>query len=212
MKHNVINNSQDYQRSEFSLEGQFLGFIMERGKFKHLRIAVAEDELQIKLSKQARASLFRSLAKSPSLALRPSDSIQISGEKKLDQQTGQLKLKAHEVKKKDVACSPVCEASDPLCSLPHPSVEVLSAKAKAKTKILVCQKSGCLKKGGKRLLQELEVALRDRGLQDQVVIRQTGCLKHCSSAPNVVLTPCNKRVSGMKPNAIAALLEKLSLK
>lgn len=199
-----MDNSRDYQRSQFSLEGQFLEFVMERGKLKHLRIAVADYELQIKLSKQALASLVE---QSPTLVLRPWDSIQISGEKKLDQQTGELKLKAYHLKK-DVACLPESEASYPSCPLPHPSAKVLSVSPKAK--ILVCQKSGCLKKGGKRQLQELEAALRAHGLQDRVMIEPTGCMKHCSSAPNMVLKPGNKRLSGMKPEAIAALLENLT--
>ncbi|HEY9612113.1 MAG TPA: (2Fe-2S) ferredoxin domain-containing protein [Allocoleopsis sp.] len=49
----------------------------------------------------------------------------------------------------------------------------------------------------------------DRGLQDQVKIERTGCLKRCSQAPNVVLMPGKTRLSGMHPDAIATLIESL---
>lgn len=73
----------------------------------------------------------------------------------------------------------------------------------------MCQKSGYLKRGGKRLCQELEATLCDRGLQDQVKIERTGCLKRCSQAPNLVLMPGKTRLSGMHPDAIATLIENL---
>lgn len=74
---------------------------------------------------------------------------------------------------------------------------------------MICQKSGCLKKGGKRQRQAIENLLRDRGLHDSVTLQETGCLGKCSMAPNVVLMPGKKRLSGMKPEAIAEMLETL---
>jgi NADH:ubiquinone oxidoreductase subunit E len=82
--------------------------------------------------------------------------------------------------------------------------------ANPKLKLLMCQKSGCQKKGGKKHRQAIETLLRDRNLLDQVVIQETGCLGKCSLAPNLVLMPGKRRVSGMSPNAIVALLTTLS--
>ena len=75
-------------------------------------------------------------------------------------------------------------------------------------KIIVCQKSGCLKRGGKRLLSELEKMLCDRGLEDQVIIEFSySCLKCCSSAPNYILQIGNKEYKKLHPEAIVSLLE-----
>lgn len=76
-----------------------------------------------------------------------------------------------------------------------------------KEKILVCQKSGCLQQGGEGLCQALEQALCDRGLQNRVTIERTGCLKRCSSGPNLVSLLGKQFYSHIQPDAIAALLE-----
>lgn len=178
------------QASEFSLEGQFLGFADEgSGKLKYLRVAVETQELQIKLSKESRTCVIR--------VLQPGDWIQIFGKKKLNQRKDQLKLKAYQVNKLTLDESQAMPQAKELPSQP-------------KAKILVCQKSGCRKRGGKKLSQALESALCDRGLQDQVIIKETGCMKRCSKAPNMVLMPGKTRLSGMKPKAIATLLDNLS--
>jgi len=75
-----------------------------------------------------------------------------------------------------------------------------------KARIMVCQKSGCLKRGGKSLLSELEKTLGDRGLLDKVTIEHTSCQKCCSSAPNWVLEIGNKKYKNISTNAIASLL------
>lgn len=185
-----MSNSKYNQVSEFRFEGQFLGFVSDGvGQLKYLRMAVETSELKIKLSKESRTSLYR--------ILLPSDWIQVFGEKKLNRQTGQLKLKAYQVNKLTLEEAQII-----------PTVQVLPSQPEAK--ILVCQKSGCLKRGGKRLLSCLETALCDRGLQDRVAIERTGCQKRCSKAPNLVLMPGKTRLNGMNPDAIAALLENLS--
>ena len=52
---------------------------------------------------------------------------------------------------------------------------------------MVCQKSDCMKRGGKAVCQALEAALSDRGLEDQVTIKGTGCMKNCKAGPNLVM-------------------------
>ncbi|HEY9829705.1 MAG TPA: (2Fe-2S) ferredoxin domain-containing protein [Stenomitos sp.] len=175
--------------SEFRVEGQFLGFVSDEvGKLKYLRVGVETSELQIKLTKENRAFLLR--------VLKPGDQILVMGKKKRDKHTGQFKLKAEQVNKLTLDSQQII-----------PQHQILHTRPKAK--ILMCQKSGCIKRGGKRLCQELEATLCDRGLQDQVKIERTGCLKRCSQAPNVVLMPGKTRLSGMRPDAIATLIENL---
>lgn len=188
-------------QSNFFLEGQFLGFeTKSSGKIKSLRMAVESNVLQIKLPKEARVKLKK--------VLSPGDRIEVSGERKQKYFTDLPKLTAHQVNKVNECSGKDC-AKDCL-----PTVDIVEASPKSKkVKILMCQKSGCMKKGGKKLSQELQAALSDRGLQNQVVIEYTGCLKCCSSAPNVVLMPGKIRCSKMSPHKIIDLLaDKLSPK
>lgn len=177
------------QVSEFCIEGRFHGFASnDAGKLKYLRVAVETSQLQIKISKELRGSIIR--------VLQPGDQIQVFGKKKQDKQTGQFKLKAFGVNKVALDSEQTVTPE-----------KVLPTRPKAK--ILVCQKSTCRKRGGKKLLSGLEEAVCDRGLQDQVKIEGTGCLKRCSKAPSVVLMPGKTRLSSTKPEKIAAMLEKL---
>ncbi|MFB2939309.1 (2Fe-2S) ferredoxin domain-containing protein [Aerosakkonemataceae cyanobacterium BLCC-F154] len=187
-------------QSSFFLEGRFLGFATKSsGKIKSLQMAVENNVLQIKLPKEARVKLKQVLV--------PGDRIEVSGERKQKRFTDLPKLTAYQVNKVSECAGKDCQ-NDCL-----PTVDILEAAPKSKKiKILMCQKSGCMKKGGKKLSQELEAALSDRGWQNQVAIEYTGCLKSCSSTPNVVLMPGKIRCSKMSPAQIVDLLaDKFSL-
>jgi hypothetical protein len=181
-------------QSNFLLEGQFLGFEKKSsGTIKSLRIAVENNVLQIKIPKENRVKLKK--------ALIPGDRIKVTGERKQKHFTDLPKLTAHQVDKIGECSGKDCP-NDCL-----PTIDIVEATSKSKkVKILMCQKSGCMKRGGKKLSRELETALGDRGLQNQVVIEYTGCLKCCSSAPNVVLMPGKIRCSKMSPHKIVDLL------
>lgn len=168
--------------SEINLEGNFLGFMGDNPrKFKYLRLEISSGDVLVKLPKELRSSL--------GLSLRLGEQIQVYGVSKLNTRTGEVKLKAYQVKQADN-----CQNQD-----------ILSPQIAAKIK--VCQKSGCLKRGGQDLLSELEQILRDRGLLDKVTIERTGCQKCCGSAPNCVLQLGNKKYKNIHPEAIASLLE-----
>ena len=194
------------QQPYFSLEGQFLGFVREGGgKLKYLRIAVETNEFQIKLSKESRVNLHQVLV--------PGDWIQVLGENKQKGRKEEVKLKAYQVNKlsQDSIVFGLQQCTQTPKILAEPSCNLAQnqeSSARPKAKILICQKSGCVKRGGKKLCQELEEALCDRGLQNHVTIKHTGCLKRCSSAPNMVLMPDKTRCSKMAPKEIADLLAK----
>ncbi|BDI17312.1 hypothetical protein ANSO36C_31140 [Nostoc cf. commune SO-36] len=87
-----------------------------------------------------------------------------------------------------------------------PSIDNVKVKpAKTKATILVCQKSDCMKRGGKALCQALEAALSDRGLEDQVTIKGTGCMKNCKAGPNLVM-PDKTRHSRIQAAQVPALM------
>jgi hypothetical protein len=192
-----MKNSNTADTSSFILEGQFLGFIWDGTKIKYLRIAVDQDELTIKLSKEARASC--------KTVLKPNTLIQVIGESKFDNKKEEIQFKACQICPQNNAILEIVQNSNNCLSKEKTSS--CSAAGK-KVKLLICQKSGCQKKGGKRQHQAIEAMLRDRGLHQSVILQESGCLGKCSQAPNIVLMPSKKRLSGMKPEAIVDLILK----
>ncbi len=172
--------------AEFRMEGQFLGWEGDRTDHpKYFKLAVPIGSVRVKLAKNLRAGL--------GLILRPGDRIQVIGVRKYNTRKQELKLKVHRVI--------LCTERD------QHSSDFSVAYAPAKSKILVCQKSGCVKRGGKKLCQALEHALGDRGLADRVEIQHTGCLKRCSRGPNLMVMPGKKHFSQLQPEAIVNFLE-----
>jgi (2Fe-2S) ferredoxin len=176
-----VVNSDNYSRGEFNFEGQFLGFVSHDGKLKYLHLKVLSEEMHIKIPKALRIAV--------GLSLQPGESIRVTGISKLDRH-------AHEPKFKATQIIPLTDRFTQI--LPEtPSTPVSSvtdeSKIKPKIKVLVCQKSGCLKKGGKGLCEALAEILRDRNLEQYVTIQRTGCVKRCSAAPNLTIVPGNQR-------------------
>ena len=159
--------------SPFYLQGRLVGFFGDFGeKTKRLRVAVAEGELYIKLAKELRYSL-REL-------LQPGDWIEIFGEKKLKPKTGELKLKAFQVKLatplrqqslKELETGETGNIPEGLSTSlsfaqsPTPNPESFvnpSPVAASKTKacVMVCQKSSCRKRGADAVCQAITESLR----------------------------------------------------
>lgn len=176
-------------KSRFDLEGRFLRYLVKEDfKIKGLQLATAEGEYTIKLSKQARASIAGVLA--------PGDWIQVSGEEKC-LKSGSTKLEAAQI-----------TIAAPNRSETFPQPEVKAGKSKSAPKVLVCQKSPCRKRGASGVCQMLETTLGDRGLGEQVAVKQTGCMNRCKAGPNVVFMPGKTRYSGVSPDQIPDLVEK----
>ncbi|HCF26925.1 MAG TPA: NADH:ubiquinone oxidoreductase [Cyanobacteria bacterium UBA11049] len=174
--------------SSFKIEGRFVGFVGNLGeKPKRLRVATAEGECYIKLSKELRSSLGD--------VLQPGDWVEISGEQKRKYKTGELKLKAYQVK----------------ITAPTKQEKVFQppvAAPKTKACVMVCQKSSCRKRGAGEVCQAVSESLRDRGLEDQVAIKGTGCMKECKKGPCVVFMPDKSRYTGVAPKEVSTLIEK----
>lgn len=184
--------------SMFSLEGRFVGFIDEfKEKPKRIRLATSGGERWIKLSKELRGSL--------SETLQPGDWIQVSGEQNL-KKTGELKLKAYQVtlsaptQQQSAISEDAQNSPKTLPPSPHPP--------RSASCVMVCQKSSCCKRGAREVSQALAESLRDRGLADQVVIKETGCMKQCKHGPCMVFMPDKSRYTGVEPKEIPMLIEK----
>ncbi|OLP19987.1 hypothetical protein BST81_02630 [Leptolyngbya sp. 'hensonii'] len=182
--------------TEFTLSGRFLGFLLEDGyKLKWMQLATAAGEQTIKLTKESRAGLITQGG-----ILKLGDWIQVWGEQKLDADTGTLKLKAYRI-------TPTSPAQLAFADTPEISQVAVSAAAKPAT-ILVCQKSDCQRQGGRQLCQALAAAVKDSGLEGQVNIKGTGCMKHCKAGPNLVFMPDKARYSRVHPSQIPGLVKK----
>lgn len=179
--------------TEFTLTGQLLGFVIKDGyKIKYFRMAIADREYWIKPAKELRNQLEQEIT--------PGCLIEVGGTTKQCWKTGKIKLKAYSVKR--VAIPEVVPT--PISAL---QPQATPSKPK-KACVLVCQKSDCRKRGGQAVCATLQESLRDRGLESQVEIKLTGCLKACKDGPNIIMMPDKARYSNVRPHQIPELLEK----
>jgi (2Fe-2S) ferredoxin len=181
-----------YLVSEFNLVGKLLNFTIKDGQqVKYLKIAAGKEEFWIKLSKPLRYRI--------SSAFELGSWIELTGMRKSCPETGKVKLKAELIK-------PIIDIDNYY----QKSFKPISTKKlnPLKASVLVCGKSSCWRRGGKEVCQLLEENLRDRGLEDQVKIKTTGCLKQCKAGPNLIMMPDKAHYSQVKPQHIPRLLEK----
>ena len=176
------------QVTEFCFEGRFLDFVIKDGyKLKGLLLWTSEGECYIKLAKHLRSAF--------DLRLPQGTWLQVVGTKQYNAKKDQVTLVAERV---------MAASAD---------MGTVTAQNLAKTKpdkvqtILVCQKSDCMKRGGKALCQALESELTNHGLENSVAIKGSGCMKNCKSGPNLVM-PDKSRYSKVKAEQVPALIDK----
>ena len=201
-----MSESYSKEVSDFCLEGRFIDFVIKDGyKLKGLQIWTADGECYVKLAKHLRFAF--------DLHLPPGTWLQIVGKKKHELATGKVTLKAERVMaaRQDVENERITQMGipSPISHQQIPSsISQDNAKSrKTKSTILVCQKSDCMKRGAKGVCQALEAALSDRGLEDQVTIKGTGCMKNCKAGPNVVM-PDKTRYSRISAAQVPAIMDK----
>lgn len=207
------------QVSEFNLEGEILSLVIEDGcKLKYLRISTARKvEYLVKLRKELRSFLAP--------VLTPGLRVKVTGERELNLKNGKIKLKARsltlaggnkdrlpdqqgftgvpgEIVTSDDRAIGKTEVSPPEAD------RTVKARAKTQTKILVCQKSDCQKRGAATVCKALENALNARGLEEEVTVQGTGCLKQCKAGPNIVVMPDKTRYSRIAPAEVPAIIDK----
>ncbi|TVQ45118.1 MAG: (2Fe-2S) ferredoxin domain-containing protein [Gloeocapsa sp. DLM2.Bin57] len=169
---------------QFSLVGQLKGFIFKDGyKLKYLRLQVENIEYWIKVKKEHRPQFEH---------LNPEGiELKVTGEIDICHKTRKMTLNAEEIK----IISP-----DNLANNPTP------CKKAQKASILICQKSTCWKRGGAAIYRELTETLSKYGLEDQVLIKTTGCLKKCKQPPNLVFMPDRARYSCVSCEEVSEIL------
>jgi len=81
--------------------------------------------------------------------------------------------------------------------------------ARKKVTLRCCMAAGCMSSGSKGVKDQLEKAVTDAGLTDQVEVRGVGCMKLCCEGPLVQADPQNslyiKVTSENAPSIVAAL-------
>lgn len=183
------------QTIPFQLQGQFAGFIYKsNGQSKSLILAVGERKLRIKIDK--------SLQDTHALNLLPGDWIAIIGEQEFKKEKfTKLKLKAYEIER--LSCDIKCNPEQEIDAMGKNNGKSCPKKGK----ILLCNKSDCAKRGGKKLHRVLEKTISNLGLEKHVTIEKTSCQKRCGKAPNMILMPGKCKHSKPNPKSIAELLE-----
>ena len=90
-------------------------------------------------------------------------------------------------------------------------IEIKNAELAGRKKITLrcCMAAGCLSCGAKGVKQQLDKAVADAGLQDQVEVRGVGCMKLCCEGPLVQADPQNslyiKVTPENAPSIVAAI-------
>jgi (2Fe-2S) ferredoxin len=188
---------------EFNLTGTIQNVGIKDGKPKVITLMTSLGLLLIKISKQARITGIPDLA--------PGYQVKVTGQKKQDVKTGKIKLKATRVVSSSEPISTLTPSvsfndlihQDGEISLTHPSVITVKPG-----KILICQKSDCRKRGSDKVCAVLEKELAQRGLEDRVTVKKTGCLKKCKSSPNIMMLPDKTHYTKVKPEQISGLIDK----
>lgn len=181
----------DKHYSEFSLTGNVQNVWIKEGKLKYITVLNSSGLFWIKLSKEARSTA--------AYALTPGVDVEVQGQKKQEAKTGLIKLKAYSVTLKKGSENLI----QPVIASPVQAAEPPQKPAK----ILVCQKSDCRRRGSDGVCRLLEQEITERGLQDQVTIQKTGCLKQCKAGPHVVMLPNKTHYRNVEPEKIPALIE-----
>jgi len=206
------------QVSEFNLEGEILSLVIEDGcQLKYLRISTARKvEYLVKLRKELRSFLGP--------VLTPGLRVKVAGERELNLKNGKIKLKARSLtlaggnndrlpEQQDFTSVPgeivISDSAIGKTEFSPPEADrTVKARAKTQTKILVCQKSDCQKRGAAAVCKALENALNARGLEEEVTVQGTGCLKQCKAGPNIVVMPDKTRYSRIAPAEVPAIIDK----
>jgi NADH:ubiquinone oxidoreductase subunit E len=171
IKRNSAMGHDKYKTSVIVI-GRFVGYDLKEGyKVKRIKLLTPNGIQSIKLSKEARASLFRITLEAP---LNLGTALRIQAEKKFDD--GEMMLKARAI---DLA---MADGLDEVV----PWTEYIEDLGQVKTvQIQVCDRGTCRKRGSQAVYNAVCQTIQDQGLSEQVTVQKTGCLNACKRGVNV---------------------------
>ncbi len=182
--------------SEFNFIGQLVNSLIKKGEVKYIELATEQGKYWIKVAKEIREDLAQ---------LSPECKLEIAGKRKQNPKTGKVKFKAQTVM---IIPENTAQQAPEVKTEQIPLLPIFNTQHKSKAKVLICEKSNCWRKGGKRLYEQLEAEFKARGLTDKILIKKTGCLNKCKQAPTLVMMPDKACHSQVKPQQIPALIDK----
>ena len=179
---------------KFVLEGRFLNTVgKSTSKPKYMRLATAEGEQLLKISKALRPLLMQN-------HLEVGSWITVSGKETYKPKKGKRKRKI-----KTIDSHPTL-ASSPQSPLLEGKVKAKPKKEKKKENIFVCQKSSCCKRGGKAVYQAAKETVAKHELRDRVQVKPTGCMGKCKKGPCLVMQQDKSRYVGIKPEEVPDII------
>ena len=178
----------------FNFNGKLSKIAYKKKKIKYIKLVTKQGKYWIKVPKKLREKIA---------SLSRGSELEVKGRSKQHPKTGKTRYKAQTVVLIPQETPEATPKTKTVSLLP-----VFDSKTKSKAKVLICQKSNCWKKGGKKVYEELESTLSDRGLAKQIPIKKTGCLKQCKKAPAMVMMPDKARYNKVKPGQVKKLVDK----
>ncbi len=82
----------------------------------------------------------------------------------------------------------------------------------ARGHVLVCGGTGCTSSGSVKIIEEFENCLKDKGLENEIKVVQTGCFGLCALGPIVIVYPEGAFYSMVKPEDVSEIVEEHLLK
>ncbi len=77
----------------------------------------------------------------------------------------------------------------------------------AQHRLLLCAGAGCMSSGCQAVLKALKSALADAGLDESVLIHETGCIGSCDVGPTLVVQPNGTFYTQLKPADMARIVQ-----
>lgn len=186
------------------------------------------DEVEIKLNKSLRQQMPGDW--------ESGDWVKVAGEGKVSSRSGKIKWKAHkaaklsprQVKKQqaefayNIAAGALTNGKAytdfeqpeeqieqaPAAKLANSAVQPAVQLEPGLTKVLICQKGSCRKKGSLKVAQAVDSALAEAGCAEGVKVKATGCMGHCKAGPNMVLLPTKDKYKNVTPQKARSLIAK----
>ncbi len=216
----------------FRCLGRFVAFVPgKKTPYKKLSLkAVQFDDASGEVIDDIEINLDKSLRKKMSGDWEPGDWVKVVGEGEVSSRRGKIKWKAHkaaalsprQVKKQQaefayrIAAAALTNGKVQTDSeQPEKRIEKVSAAKLAKpavpsepslTKVLICQKGSCRKKGSLKVAQAVDSALAEAGCAEGVKVKATGCMGDCKAGPNMVLLPTKDKYRKVTPKKARSLV------
>lgn len=88
--------------------------------------------------------------------------------------------------------------------------EILRKRKKDRTILRTCISTGCRAQKSLKLVEALDAAIKEQGLEEKVEIKNTGCHGFCEMGPIMVIEPENIFYRNVKPEDVGEILSKLN--